>query len=124
MALGQDVGPYTDPVTGYTVISDEQAYRDASEALVTANSYIAELVALANAYQEFFTQASQAGFDVSQDLITMHATLLTEQQAAEQNQAALREYVDRYRYYTLGSGMRGLGGLGALFVVALIGAAV
>ena len=116
---------YTDPVTGYTVGSDAQAYADASGALVQANALVKDLVALAKGYQEFFTQAQGAGYPVPAEMFTAYADLLTEQQTVEQHQAALQDYVNRYRFYTFRSGLQGLRGPVLILVgVAVVAAAI
>lgn len=128
--LGQEfwsgqIGPYTDPWTGYVVTSDEQAYADASVALVQANQTVKELVALVKGYGDFFQQAQGSGYPVPDAMITLHADLLTEQQTVEQHQAALQDYVTRYRYYTYGSGLRGLRGPILILVgVAIVASAI
>ncbi len=119
--LGQDIGPYTDPITGYTVISDAQAYADASSSLVVARRYMDELVATIRAFENYFQEAIGAGYTVADTLFTVHAELLTEQQKAEQYQAALQDYVNRYRVQVLSSsGIAGLG-VAPLVIVAAMG---
>lgn len=123
MLAQADGTTYTDPITGYTLVSDAQAYADASVALVKANAHLADLTNLVALQDRLIQDAGAAGYQLPQGLITLHADALTELDAATNHRATLQAYVDRYRYMVFGSGVAGLGVLPVLAVALYIGIA-
>jgi hypothetical protein len=114
---------YTDPITGYSLVSDSQAYADASVALVKANAHLADLTNLIALQDRLIQDAGAAGYPLPQGLINLHADALTEHDIATNHRGTLQAYVDRYRYMVFGSGVAGLGLLPVLAVAAYIGIA-
>ena len=119
MLAQADGTTYRDPVTGYTLVSDERAYADASVALVKANQYLADITNLIGLQDRLIQDAGAAGYPIPNGLINLHADALTELDAATAHRGTLQAYVDRYRYMVFGSGVQGLGRLGLLPVLAI-----
>ena len=112
---------YTDPVTGIQFDGDADAYAKASESLLEAETLLRDLRQLETMQSQAMATFTAAGGSMSlySGVLTSHAQVLTDIDEAEQVRAGLRSFVDRYRYYVLGSGLAGLGWVSWVF--ALLG---
>src|SRR3990167_2232718 len=112
---------YTDPVTGIQFDGDADAYAKASESLLEAETLLRDLRQLETMQSQAMATFTASGGSMSlySGVITSHAQVFTDIDEAEQVRGGLRSFVDRYRYYVLGSGLAGLGWVSWVF--ALLG---